>query len=968
MAVAVLAPVRLPAQDVSLQARRFTVEDGLAQNQVQSIVQDRAGFMWIGTRRGLQRFDGYSFTPYSSLDPAAPAELSSPINHLHIDGRGRLWVRTAADFFRIDLTARRATRMPVGAMTWAFDSEERLWFVDRGAVKWISVDDEAAEARVVAGDSGWRNHNAIAVSRGTVWLTSPGELRATVTRMDLATGTTRRYDAAAVTTPIALTVDSSERVWLLAQDGLEVLDPGAGQFRSLELFRDKPPTNLEPDGRGGFLIATDGWLVRLDEAGQVTERWDSPDVFGIGVLPSAVELDREGGVWLGTVTSGLIRLDLKRPPFDYRSSRSVPRLPLANDFITATFERRDGTLWVGTFRGGVYRIAADWSEVRGFRHDPRNTASIAADEIWDIEEDARGNLWVATSQAMCRAVGEGFRCLLVPRGAGGVTSIGRDDAGMFWLGMSPSGVLRFDPATERFGPTVPGLPRGHVIAIFHDSGYLWLGKGELLRLPVKNGEVAGPVEQIRTVRGADPSLFDFHRDRAGRLWIGTDEGLQVWSRDSGGFSLVQAPELRGTTVFSIAEDDKGRLWLGTAHGLAQYSPERGTARRYTRRDGFLSGELNRHAALRRRNGEMLFGGIEGLTQFDPEFVTGPRAFAPVALTRWRKVTSDGPADAWIDGMSELRVEPRDRAFTIEFAALAFSPGPSRRYRYRLDALNSDWIETTEHLATYSTPRPGRYVFRVQTASGAEGEWSSPGTAVTIDVIPPFWATSWFRALLGVMALGALGVAHRMRLRQALATERLRLQISRDLHDEIGAGLSSIALLSDSVGTSEGVTARDRSQLQKIAGSARGMVADLRDIVWAIDPEGDRLEDVVSRMKDVATDLLRDVEVSFHAPPSRELADRISMSARRDLLLLFKELLHNASRHSRARAVRIALEARPGLLELVIADDGVGFDPNDVRSGTGLKSLHERAARLGGRLDVSSERGRGTTARLSIRRT
>ncbi|HET9275434.1 MAG TPA: histidine kinase, partial [Gemmatimonadales bacterium] len=270
--------------------------------------------------------------------------------------------------------------------------------------------------------------------------------------------------------------------------------------------------------------------------------------------------------------------------------------------------------------------------------------------------------------------------------------------------------------------------------------------------------------------------------------------------------------------------------------------------------------------------------------------------------------------------------------------------------------------------TFAAPRPGRYRFQVQAASGSEGEWTTPGASIPLEVIPPFWGTGWFRAFLVGLAGLLIWSVHQLRLRQALATERLRHRISRDLHDELGAGLSSIALLSDSAGGSPSLSEPARKELRRIGESARLMVANLRDIVWTIDPDADRLQDIVSRMRDVANGLLPDVRVRFVAEPADELASQIGMGVRRDLLLVYKELLHNVARHARASEVRIALTASRDSIELTVTDDGVGFEPDGAPSGTGLKSLKERAARLGADLTLWSERGRGTRARLLLRRT
>jgi signal transduction histidine kinase len=257
---------------------------------------------------------------------------------------------------------------------------------------------------------------------------------------------------------------------------------------------------------------------------------------------------------------------------------------------------------------------------------------------------------------------------------------------------------------------------------------------------------------------------------------------------------------------------------------------------------------------------------------------------------------------------------------------------------------------------------------VQLAGGSEGTWAEPGAALALYVVPPLWSTAGFRTMFVAALLFGLWLLHRLRLRQLLATERLRLRISRDLHDEIGAGLSSIALLSDAVTANGAIDAPQRKQLARIGQSARAMVGDLRDIVWAIDPDGDRLHDVVARMRDVTDDLLSAVRVHFHAPAASELNARIDMAARRDLLLLYKEILHNVARHANASSVDITLTASGDVVELVILDDGKGFDTDTVRFGTGLRSLHARAAQLGGEFELTSRPNGGTTVRVTVRMT
>lgn len=967
------AEAQVPALAPIRHVSRFTTEDGLAQNDVTATVQDPIGFLWVGTRRGLQRFDAHSFVSWASLDPSAPAELSGAITGLAVDDGGRLWVATPQAVFRTDSLRRRLTRVHGGNMdVWAVDSHGGFCWIDGGTLVCIDGENTPLAARTVGDSGAWTGYSAIAVSRdNAVWLAGRHDRTTTVARVDPLSGRTARYGVEQIRSPGTLTEDAAGRIWLTAADtsGVEVLEPGAARFRYVMAFRGERPVAPAHDRRGGLLIATDDWLARIDEAGRVSDRWFSPELFGVGAIPTHVSVDRQGGFWVATTTRGLFRLDAAGPPFDHRSSRSNPQLPVASDFVMALHEREDGTLWVGTLLGGAYRVSANWSEVSRLTSDRATGDAPESTEVWDFAEDDRRNLWVATAGGICRiADTRSTRCHRHPNG--GVTDIEKVHDGWFWLALHTGGLVSFDPVGERFGPAVPEISPVTTLFADSDSGHLWIGGGHVWRTRVAAGRMVGAPERIPAMSNPHQPVYEFHRDRRGGLWIGSAEGLQRWENDAvhAGFTPVGVPELRNTTVFSIAEDRTGRLWLGTAHGLVEYVPETGRVQRYTRSDGFLSGELNRRAALRRRSGDLLFGGINGLTQFDPDAVTGARDVSPVVLTRWRKVTAKGGLDAAIDGARTLRLEPGDRAFTIEFASLSFSPGSGRTYRYRLDPLNADWIESGDPVATYGAPKPGRYVFRARAGPASGAAASSSEASVLLEVVPPFWATSWFRTMMLLLVLALLWAAHRWRLHHALAAERLRLRISRDLHDEIGAGLSSIALLSDSLRGSGHMPERGQQQLGRIGESARGMVADLRDIVWAIDPDADRLHDVLARMKDVASGLLGEVRVDFRTPPTEELSEKIGMAARRDLLLLYKEILHNVARHACAGAVRIELVARRSELELVVADDGIGFDANGAHKGTGLKSIRERVTRLGGRLELASRPGSGTVVRVILKRT
>ncbi|HEU4828150.1 MAG TPA: two-component regulator propeller domain-containing protein [Gemmatimonadales bacterium] len=949
---------RLPAQTAELRMSHFTVEHGLAQNAVTAIAQDSAGFLWVGTKRGLQRFDGYDFVSVAILDSTAALELSGPITDLQVDRNGRLWILASGRLFWGRLGRERLRSVPAGGRL-AAASGGQLWY-DRITPHRIDWHADSPRVTVLPFALPKSCCGPMATGPdGILWLTRGSPDSATVTRLDPVSGTRREFPLAAISQVADLTADSGGRVWAGGFGGVEVLEPGANRFRELAAFRGASVGAIARDGPDGLLVAAQGWIARTDRRGHITERWN-----GTPRLPTRLRADREGGWWLATLGEGLHRLDLAPPVFSDRpGGASREPLPRGAGFVMALGETRDGSLWIGTLGSGGYRYSGRVGPT-GWRRYPPGRDGLPHGEIWDFAEDTEGGWWVGTTAGLCRMEESGPRCVRRLGRSFPVADIAPTADGWFWLAMGGPTAVAFHPATGQFGDTL-SVPHA-VITAFADTttGDLWLGGSRVHRAQVHGGRVTRPPEQAPAgLDGAD-YVFQFARDSRGRFWMASDRGLQRWDPRIGRFASPQGIDLAGTSVFSILEDDTGRLWLGTAHGLVHYSPETGRTRRYGRADGIPSGEFNRRAALRRRSGEMVFGGVAGLTVFDPEVVTGRRPPPPLVITRLQTVTAAGPANLHATTESPAILGPEDRSLTVEFAALTFLPGPVRRYRHRLEGLSPDWTVSTDHRVTIPTPPPGRYRLLVQTAAGGEG-WGAPGLVFPFEVTPPFWGTRRFRLAVGTLLLALLWAGHRFRLRNAVATERLRLRIARDLHDEIGAGLSSIALISDAIGSAAGVPPGERHRLQRIGGSARGMVADLRDIVWAIDPGEDRLYDVIERTRDVASDLLPGVRITFHGPPPEQMARRIGLVQRRDLLRLYKEALHNVARHAQAGNVDISISVSGSAIELTITDDGMGFEPGTVRAGTGLASMRERARTLGGTLEITSAPGRGTIVKCGL---
>ena len=291
---------------------------------------------------------------------------------------------------------------------------------------------------------------------------------------------------------------------------------------------------------------------------------------------------------------------------------------------------------------------------------------------------------------------------------------------------------------------------------------------------------------------------------------------------------------------------------------------------------------------------------------------------------------------------------------FQFTALSYTAPDNVRFQYRLAGLQTEWQDAgPNRFSTYNYLPPGDYQFQVRAANN-DGVWNETGAGVEFELLPHFWQRGWFRALVVLAISGLIWLAYYIRMERLRELERLRLRIARDLHDDVGANLASMALIAEAMEKQPAFG--DPADLRRIA---LNTIDSLRDIVWFIDPARDRLGDLVTRMRDTAPLLLTGMSHEFEASvPNPDL--HLPPAFRRNVFPIFKEALHNAASHARARRVRIILTSHDGVLRLQVQDDGIGFTEASITPGNGLRNLRRRAAEMHGSVRLQTAPGQGTT--------
>lgn len=813
------ASIFVSLQDASAQARfeRIGLEDGLPYNSVTSLLQDHRGYMWIGTRAGLGRWDGYDMRVFIA-DPEDSTSLSNAsIWCLFEDHENILWIGTGGgglnryteeseSFERFDhdendphaLSANRVSCV-------AEDDDERLWIATSGGAleRFDRTSKHFAHYRGdrQPHDCGWGIYQraVLPLKDGRLLVTSVGDGAAV---LDPSTGCAvrRLHGVDLRTLPSENVLDAIEDrrgdIWFATSAGLVRLHATQSRLThfgkkrtSADGVSDTDTYDVFEDRRGHIWIGTASGLDRYDP---VTERFshyyhDPLDPYSLSDNRIyTIAEDRSGNIWVGTQRGVCVLTSMNLELQHFRHTLSPTSL--VHDHVSSFAESRDGSIWVGTFGRGICRYDPV-SEQFGSRL--RGTEEAL---IFSLYEDDANCLWIGTygGGLLCyRTDGSGWRTYRANLDANDrlshndIHALESDGAGGLWIGTN-HGLNHFDPVTDRFRRFLDerlDLLERHVRAICHDGERLWVGSvGGLYYLdsehrirkdlPRGAGSVAPPAEQKIS------SIIEGHD---GVLWVGTvggglyrlDGGRESWTRytvDDG---------LASNSICAVFEDEERRLWITTHGGLSVFSPAWKTWRTVDARDGLLNIQFNPGAALLARNGDMYFGGTNGLS-YRRAIVPEQHAYTPpVYLTElriWnRRVHPKEEGSPLVRPFAltrHIELDHDQNMIGISFAALEFTAPERNRYRYFMEGLHERWIDAgNERTATFTNLDPGEYIFHVTTANRA-GAWSDEQTRLFITVHAPFWRTTWAYLVYAVLILGIVFVLVRVRERQIRLQEQL----------------------------------------------------------------------------------------------------------------------------------------------------------------------------------------------------
>ncbi len=831
-----------------LRFAHLTTSDGLSQSGVTEILQDRRGFMWFATRDGLNRYDGNTFVAYKH-NPNDPGSLSANyIWDLTEDDRGYLWVATDGGVNRFDPATERFVSYrhnPNNSNSICGDSVESIARDSRGYL-WFGTSDSGLDKFDPStgafthylndsdGQFVGRITKVIEDSHRDIWFVGERGLF----HLNPQTGQITRPPATIHRLAADyLYEDNVGTFWMLAYApivGLVKYDRQVERLTSYQVGAGAigvASSNLLADGQNGFWVPSSQGLYYFDRR---TERWayrfqhdeTNPDGLSDNTVAS-VYRDRGGLLWVGTENGGLNVLNLRQEQFGLYRHHANNLNSLSPGKVTAIYQEPSGILWVGLFPRRLDRLDRKTGHFTHYIPGPedKNTLRKGSDlrqPRWiypydTIYKDLRGYLWLGgwgsgldrfderTGQFKhYRHNAHDPNSLL----SDSVYRIYGDRSGHIWVGQR-YGLSRVDPETDRFinyrpDPRNPTSQRNSVSFIYQDrSGTLWLGTrgGALVRFDDKTKTFVN-----YTPESGDPHKLNggritaIHEDQAGTLWLGAWDGLYRYNRQNETFTrYTESQGLPSSVILGIVEDNAGRLWLSSKKGISRFDPQMDRFRNYDISDGLQGDEFSESCYLQSPDGEVFFGGSNGLNAFFPDAIRDNPYVPPVVITSFRIFNKPVPIGAKsvlkkaIPYVDSLTLSYRDNVFSFEFAALSYANSRKNRYRYKLENFEPGWnaVGSRHRLATYTNLDPGQYVFRVQ-ASNSDGVWNEQGVSLPIVITPPWWRTNWFRALCAFVFLSMLWAAGQFRVRQLQHEFNVRLEgrveertrIARELHDTL----------------------------------------------------------------------------------------------------------------------------------------------------------------------------------------
>lgn len=978
-----------PAETKRFYVTRLGTVEGLASNEVLAVYKDKHNYLWVGTHNGLQRFDGRKFVTYQINTPEGRQPTQS-VSDILSDHQGRMWLRVGEDYGIYTPEDQRFSKFPFEKNEARFQGES-LWMDSKGNlfvilnhIKLLWIDQKSGKITdqnlPIKLPEGWRPRSIFEDKAGRYWVSSVEGISVydpTTSEVYTHAHNPLKLDVlekSAIDGVFNVFEDSEGIYWInywAPEEHLLSYDPRNKIWKDHK--NELSPDNTNYHEAFGHLELPSGeiWRYGIQTLAGFDRRSNSFNP----LIQKDIRYDKiykllwddAGGIWIAS-DSGLYFLHFDTPSifFIERDAQEGNYEYLA---IKEIIHGSDTSVWLGSWGKGIGIIKgsrdqnADWL----YQGTPN---TIEARQVWDIHHDKRRNLvWVALQKGLIQVVELDSKKVhfFYPEAFGGSTirTIAEDGNGTLWFGTQNGSIVKYDAegidpeGFRRIRKLQGRIPR---LLISHDQ-HLWVTTAD-------EGIYELELPEANTIRHLDNSILSSNAAEHilqvnDSIFLFGHELLNKYNTRSGINEIFSYSDgMVSNTIEHMEKDEDGLVWIYTPNGLTRFDVRTNTFYSFGKNHFFSTIPSDGRGGTKFSNGELAFMSNNGIMFFDPrQFV---RSLSP-PMPSITQIQLFGRHIGDISS-TELRQEFRaeENSLTFDFNILNFATQDRFIYEYRLIGADPEWKRANgNYQAVYSLLPPGKYSFEVRSVNEAGDH--SESAIYSFEIRPSLVQTWWFKALMGLLFLGIVFLIYRMHVNRILEVVKLRSRLARDLHDDMGSTLSTINILSSMAKTKIGTDpAKSSEYISKISENSQRMMEAMDDIVWSIKPQNDTMEKLIARMRELANHVLESKDILFTMEVDERVEGmKLSMDARRDLFLIFKEGINNAAKYSKATRIFISFSLDHSLFVLKIKDYGVGFDPQEMHDGNGLENMTKRAANLNGTLSIQSKPGEGTELILKI---
>ncbi|MFI5196030.1 MAG: two-component regulator propeller domain-containing protein [Chitinophagales bacterium] len=950
----------------------LSVDDGLLQSQATCLAQDKAGNLWIGTLGGLSRYDGMAFTNYTVRNGL----LNNVVWAVAVDTQGNIWIggqsglsqfngkkfvhypkpqqsppainntqqiQTVNDtiWWRVQGAVYFVTKGkikyfvtpgPTGFVSSMLAEKEGLWIAKEGVIYHLYSNKVDTLKFTVPSDQMPPGIRTIFRDRdGMIWITTSIGLYK-IDHGSLVPYTINEMPIPFLSEALSVTQDKTGSLWFGTTNGVvKVSDNTVQYYNKHNSLSDNAFPDMLTDAAGNVWMASDGQGIFRFSGTLFSGLDESTGLPGAQIM--SIACNYKDSLFLGTYDAGLyIFKDGKV------STLSFPTNPVPA--ITCLCYTHNSKLWIGTHSRGLWSYENDI-----FRQYTAPDRNFPSNQINSLYEDPGHRLWIGFANGAMVLEHDSFKTVMTDKSpVYSFLSIGDNKV----LIATENGLLQYNAGdTSKFKTnTILDSSSVHVQCFILSGKYLWTGS-------------------------SDNGVIRYNMETGKALVINKSNGL------------------RSDCIYNIIADNDGNIWVGTGFGIHKIrmnEQDEPQITFYGKEQGITGMESNINSVLKLPDGSIWFGTTNGALHYQPHTTVVSSSPASITLRSVKLAGENTIArsyydstDNWYGVPYNLRLPYKKNNISFTFQAIMLSGVQQALYRYRMEGLDAQWSDwSATNSVSYSALPPGKYVFHVQ-CKGAEGQ-KSPELAYAFEIIAPFQNANWFRyavliacILSGILLQYIVSSRKQRRLRrlEKLRAEdqcKIRMRTAEDFHDEIGNKLTRINMLA-SVLKNKATLTPDAGIPRQIEDNTAQLYSEAGDMLWLLNPSNDNLYGILHHIRDFGGELFRDTDINFTFSGTDEKwrNHRLAMDMSRNLIMIFKEALNNCLKYSKAKNVSLEVHLKNrDVLQMVLKDDGVGFDVHSIKKGNGINNMNIRAGRLNGKLYIDSRKDKGTIINLTFK--